>query len=63
MYEIYWDQVSRKKTLIMDKYEEGKAEGKAKIAINMLKANRSIDEIALFIGLTQETIEQFKNER
>ena len=47
----------------MDKYEEGKAEGKAKIAINMLKANRSIDERALFIGLTQETIEQFKNER
>jgi predicted transposase/invertase (TIGR01784 family) len=27
LYESYWDQVSREKTLILDKYMEGKAEG------------------------------------
>src|SRR3989338_8581186 len=47
-YESYWDQISREKTLIMGKYAEGKAEGKAEIAINMLKANKPLDEIALF---------------
>ena len=30
LYESYWDQVSREKTLIMDKYAEGLAEGEAK---------------------------------
>ena len=62
LYESYWDQVSREKTLIMDKYAEGKAEGKAEIAINMLKANKPFDEIILFTGLTQETIAKLKNE-
>src|SRR3990167_6774395 len=54
LYESYWDQISREKTLIMGKYAEGKAEGRAEgkaeikaegkaernseIAINMLKA-------------------------
>ena len=28
LYESYWDQVSREKTLIMDKYDQGKADGK-----------------------------------
>ena len=27
LYESYWDQVSREKTLILDKYMEGRAEG------------------------------------
>lgn len=31
LYESYWDQISREKTLIMDKYAEGKAEGKAEL--------------------------------
>lgn len=30
LYESYWDQVSREKTLIMDKYTEGLIEGEAK---------------------------------
>lgn len=30
LYESYWDQVSREKTLIMDKYAEGLIEGEAK---------------------------------
>ena len=69
LYEGYWDQVSREKTLIMDKYAEGKAEGKAegeqigieKIAINMLKANKPLDEIALFTSLSQDDIAALKN--
>jgi len=54
------DLVSRENRLIMDKYAagtaEGKAEGKAEIAINMLKANRPMDEIILFTGLSKESI-------
>ncbi len=61
IYESYWDQVSREKTLIMDKYAEGKAEGKAEIIINMLKANRPIDEIVLFTGMSQDEILKLKN--
>ena len=72
LYESYWDQVSREKTLIMDKYAEGKAEGRAegmaegeqkgieKIAMNMLKANKPLDEIMLFTGLSKEHIEKLK---
>lgn len=29
VYQSYWDQVSREKTLIHDKYAEGRAEGEA----------------------------------
>ncbi len=66
LYESYWDQVSREKTLIMDKYAEGKAEGKdmrsVEIAINMLKDNESLDKINRFTGLSQESIAKLKNE-
>ncbi|OGV44403.1 MAG: hypothetical protein A3F46_06305 [Legionellales bacterium RIFCSPHIGHO2_12_FULL_42_9] len=69
LYESYWDQVSREKTLIMDKYAEGKAEGKAegeqigieKIAINMLRDNESLDKISKFTGLSQNDIAKLKN--
>ena len=65
LYEGYWDQVSREKTLIMDKYAEGKAEGKdmrsAEIAINMLKDNEPLDKISRFTGLSEETIAKIKN--
>jgi predicted transposase/invertase (TIGR01784 family) len=65
LYESYWDQVSREKTLIMDKYAEGLAEGEArgieKIAIHMLKLNKPIDEIILFTGLSEEAIAKLKN--
>lgn len=72
LYESYWDQVSREKTLIMDKYAEGLAEGKAeglaegeakgiekgieKIAINMLENNEAIDKISKFTGLSQDDL-------
>jgi predicted transposase/invertase (TIGR01784 family) len=64
LYESYWDQVSREKTLISGKYAEGLAEGLAKgeqkgiesIAINMLKANKPIHEISELTGLPQDMI-------
>ena len=61
----------------MDKYAEGLAEGKAEglaegieqgieqgiesIAINMLKANKPLDEISLFTGLSEDDIDKLKN--
>lgn len=65
LYESYWDQVSREKTLIMDKYAEGLAEGEAKgiekTAINMLKDNEPLDKISRFTGLSQDDIVKIKN--
>ena len=65
LYESYWDQVSREKTLIMDKYAEGKAEGKemrsSEIAINMLKDNEPLEKINRFTGLSQDKIVKLKN--
>ena len=69
LYESYWDQVSREKTLIMDKFAEGLAEGEAKgivqgiekIAINMLKDNEPLAKISKFTGLSQVDIVQLKN--
>ena len=65
LYESYWDQVSREKTLIMDKYAEGLAEGEAKgiekIAINMLKDNEALDKISRFTGLSQDDIVKLRN--
>ena len=86
VYEGYWDQIRREKTLMIDQYIEGKAEGLAEgkaeglaegeargiekgvkkgieqIVINMLKANKSVDEIILLTGLPQHAIEQLHNE-
>ena len=73
LYESYWDQVSREKTLIMDKYAKGLVEGKAegliegeakgieKIAINMLKDNELLDKISRFTGLSQDDIIKLRN--
>ena len=64
-YESYWDQVSREKTLIMDKYAEGLVEGKAErnteIAISMLIDNEPLDKISKFTGLSQDAIGKLKN--
>ena len=64
LYESYWDQISREKTLIMDKYAEGKAEGKVEgkieIVINMLKDNEPLDKISRFTGLSQDEILKLK---
>ena len=47
------DELVRRKTLT-----EGEAEGKAEIAINLLKKNYPIDEIVEITGLTKEEIEK-----
>jgi predicted transposase/invertase (TIGR01784 family) len=68
LYESYWDQVSREKTLIMDKYAEGLIDGEAKgiekgiekIAINMLIDNEPLDKISKFTGLSQDELEKLK---
>jgi predicted transposase/invertase (TIGR01784 family) len=70
VYESYWDNVRREKTLMMDKYAEGLVVGEQnsikqgieKVVINMLKANMPLDEISLFTGLTQDAITKLKNE-
>ena len=66
LYDSYWDQVSREKTLIMDKYDEGKAEGKtegkAEIAMNMLKDNEPLDKITRYTGLSQDQLLKYKKD-
>ena len=61
IYEGYWDQVRREKTLMSDKFAEGEAKGKAEIVINMLKDNESLDKISRFTGLSQDEILKLKN--
>ena len=43
-------------------HEKGIEQGIEKIAINMLKANKPIDEIILFTGLSEKDIAQLKSE-
>ncbi|MFI4918578.1 MAG: Rpn family recombination-promoting nuclease/putative transposase [Legionellales bacterium] len=64
LYESYWDQVSREKTLIMNKYAEGKAEGKLEekyeIAKNLLTQKVATEIVVAGTGLTLEDIEKIK---
>ncbi len=68
VYQSYWDQVSREKTLMIDKYTEGRAEGKAEgkaegageIAKQMIKLGIAIDLVIKATGLTRETVEKIK---
>jgi predicted transposase/invertase (TIGR01784 family) len=68
VYESYWDQVSREKTLMIDKYVEGKTEGKAegediathRIAKSLLKCGASIELVIEGTGLTREEIEEIE---
>jgi predicted transposase/invertase (TIGR01784 family) len=74
VYQSYWDQVSREKTLITGKYAEGRAEGRAeglvegiekgieKIAIRMLKMGKTMDEIILLTGLSEQAIAKLKSD-
>ena len=77
LYDSYWDQVSREKTLISGKYAEGKAEGIAegieqgkaqgiaegikKIALNMLQEHEPLDKITKFTGLSHDEIAKIKS--
>ena len=68
VYESYWDQVSREKSLMIDKHTEGKAEGRAegeematrKIAKSMLEYDIEIDIIMKSTGLAREDVEKIK---
>ena len=74
VYQSYWDQVRREKTLMMDKYHEGKAEGEAKgraegrveekrgMAKKLLSRGISIDIVVEDTELTREEIEAIKAE-
>lgn len=69
-YESYWDSVRTEKTLLIGRFEEGletgiergKIEGKIEIATNMLKANKPLDEISLFTGLSLQELESLKSQ-
>ena len=64
LYESYWDQVSREKTLFSAKYAEGKAEGEElathRIAMNMLNQGVSIEIVMATTSLTHEDVEKIK---
>lgn len=69
VYQSYWDQVSREKTLMSDKYAEGLITGKAqgdrsatyRIAKNLLKNGVEIDLIMQSTDLTREEVEAIKD--
>ena len=74
LYESYWDQISREKTLIMDRYITGKVEGRAEgraegiaegkveekygIARNLLKKGSDIDFVVECTGLTRDIVQK-----
>ena len=70
LYESYWDSVSREKTLMSDKYIEGKTEGiaegrveeKKEIAKNFLKQGIAIEIVMSGTGLTREEVVKIQNE-
>lgn len=67
VYESYWDQVSREKTLMLDKYVQGKAEGEEiathRIAKSLLKSGVPIALVIESTGLTREEIEKIPIDR
>ncbi len=70
VYQSYWDQVSREKTLMHGKYIEGLTEGEARgiekrnleIVVNMLKDNEPLEKIIRFTGLSAQDIATLKRE-
>lgn len=68
--QSYWDQVSREKTLMHDKYIEGKADGEAKgrheekyiIAKNLLQNGANVELVVNSTGLTRVEVEAIKRE-
>jgi len=69
VYEGYWDQIRREKTLMIDKYAEGRAEGrvegraegrieeKREMAKKQLRRGVSTDIVIEDTGLTREEVE------
>ena len=71
-YETYWDSVRTEKTLLIGKYDEGVAKGKAegltegeakglaKVAKNQLKRGVAVDVVIEDTGLSREEVEAIK---
>ena len=75
-YDKFWDSVSVERTLLDDRYQKGKEEGRAEgkeegraegmsqrsleIARNLLSLGLSVDQITQATGLTEEEIELLK---
>jgi predicted transposase/invertase (TIGR01784 family) len=68
VYEGYWDSVRREKTIIMDKYAEGRAEGRAEgiieekrgMAKKLLRRGVPINIVVEDTDLTREEVEAIK---
>lgn len=64
VYQSYWDQVSREKTLIHDKYTEGKAEGRIEekrvMAKKLLRRGVATDLVIEVTELASEEVEAIK---
>lgn len=70
-YDRYWDNISTQKTLLMGRFDEGKAEGltegEAKgraeegveIAKRMMQNGLSIEQITFLTGISRQTIESW----
>ena len=64
-YDKFWDSVSVERTLLDDRYQKGKEEGRAEgmsqrsleIARNLLSLGLPVDQIIQATGLTEEEIE------
>ena len=67
-YDKFWDSVSVERTLLDDRYQKGKEEGRAEgmsqrsleIARNLLSLGLPVDQITQATGLTEEEIELLK---
>lgn len=64
IYQSYWDGVSREKTLMIDKYTEGKVEGEEiathRIAKSMLKCGVSIENVMEYTQLSHEEVDRIQ---
>ena len=68
VYESYWDQVRREKSLMLDRYIQGKAEGRAEgkaeekqeIAKNLLLQGVAVELVMMGTGLTLDEINVIK---
>jgi predicted transposase/invertase (TIGR01784 family) len=57
LYNSYWDQVSREKTLMTDKYAEGEESATYKIAKKLLESGMALNLVMTATGLSQEKID------
>lgn len=60
-YEDFWDKLGAERLLFVDSnkrsMEEGRAEGRAEVARNLLHMGMSVDDISKATGIPKEEIE------